>query len=256
MIDVVHEMNACARSIGGEVLDEVLPAKRDFKNADYRFESAAVIAELKTIETDVANDDTFKDRAGALHQKWLAEGRISRTILRPMGDDLYEFNIGDLPEDCRFELLGVVRNRVFGEALKEASKQLRQTRERLGPPNAKGLLLLCIDADAGLSLRVVQHTVGELMMRHGSRNQGIASMVVFSANYCIGMPGSAPVRPWMFLTGVDRDAINTEFVRRLGQAWQARMETHGGPPVLRMGDGNFAFLDALSDQNLRPIERH
>ncbi len=256
MIDIEHEMNACARSIGGEVLDEVLPAKRDFKNADYRFEDAAVIAELKTIETDVANDDTFKDRAGALHKRWLDEGRISPAILKPIGNDLYEFNIGDLPEDCRFELLGVVRNRVFGEALKGASKQLRQTRERLGPPNAKGLLLLCIDADTGLSLRVVQHTVGELMMRHGSRNRGIASIVLFSANYCIDMPGGAPVRPWMFLTGIDRDAISTGFARKLGQAWEARMETHGGPPVLRMGDGSLAVPDALSDQNLRPIERH
>lgn len=254
MIDVEFIMNECVRALGGEVLDEVLPGHRDFKNADYRFASAAVLAELKVVETEIANDDTFRDRAGALHKKWLDEGRISPRILKPIGDDLYEFNISALPEACRHELLGVVRSRVFPEVLKKASKQLRQTRDRLGPPNAKGLLLLCVDADAGLSLRVVQHTVGELMMRHGSRNRGIASMVVFSANYCIDMPGHAPVRPWMFLSGVDRDAVNAAFARELGLAWEARIAAYGGPPVLRMGDGTLAVLDALSDQNLRPIE--
>lgn len=252
-VDVGAELAASVKAVGGEVLDENLPAKRDFKNADYRFAADAVIAELKTVKTEVARDDSWLDDASPLIAQWIGEGRVSRSIYKPLGNGLAEFNIGDLPEDCRYELLGVIRNRVFGELFKSASKQIRETRDRLGPADAMGLLLLCIDADTGMSLRVIQHLVGELMLRHGSRNRGIASMVVFSANYGVGLPGARPIRPWMFLRGSDRAPISGPFVRRLGEAWEDRMAAIGGPRVLRMLDGSSAVFDRLFDQNLLPV---
>ncbi|MFO0467413.1 MAG: hypothetical protein ACK5ZS_00480 [bacterium] len=252
-IDVTAEMAACVKALGGEVLDEILPPTRDYKNADYSFGADGIIVELKIVETEVANDETFISRASKLHERWLAEGRIAPSISQPKGDGLFEFSTSDLPDDCVHELLGIVRERVFRELFKKASAQIKQTRERRGPADAKGLLLLCVDSDTGLSLRVVWHVIGALMMRHGSRFRGIDSIVAFSANYAVGLPGQPQFRPWMFITGPDRPPIDAAFVRRLGVAWQERIAAHGGHQVLPMGDGTGAVLDDLLGVNFQPI---
>lgn len=253
-INVASEMAACVRSIGGEVLDETLPPNRPFLNADYRFSTDRIIVELKSVETQVASDEAFIERASAMHAKWIAEGRIPRPRQAPRADGTVELSTADLPHECTVELLSIVCGRAFFEHLKKASKQIKETARQIGPHDAKGLLLLCIDEDTGVSLRVIWHVIGQLMLLHGSRYSGIASVVVFSANYAVGLPGQPPIRPWMLLTGPDRTPVETAFIQKLGRAWQARMKALGGPAVLLMGDGT-PIADALLGENFLPIKQ-
>jgi hypothetical protein len=264
LIDVPGEMSAAAVSIGGEDLDKMLPTVRPFLNADYRFAADGVIAELKSIETEVARDERFLDKSDALHAEWLRARRYSLTSRPVRADGTIEVSTSELPQDCVNQLVALVAQRLR-ELFKKASKQINATREQFGPPHARGLLLLCVDQDTGLSLEMIHAATSRLVLWPESQYSGIESIVLFSGNYAIEVPGHPAVRPWMFTTGKDRPLVPLAFARKLGAAWQARIAAIGGPPVLLLDESAWPVLagselsqphfERVFCENFRPVRQ-
>jgi hypothetical protein len=59
------------RSVGGSVIEDLVPEPRDFQNADFLFPNESVVAELKEVETEftsvVVNKDVASSHAAFLN---------------------------------------------------------------------------------------------------------------------------------------------------------------------------------------------
>ena len=56
-IDVEKAFADFVRGFGGEVVEDIVGASPDFRNADYLFRSNRVVAELKRVVEDKSEDD-------------------------------------------------------------------------------------------------------------------------------------------------------------------------------------------------------
>lgn len=234
-IDVDKEMALAVKDVGGEVLDEVLKGQRSFANADYLFRADNVIAELKRCEETIIYDEDFIQKVSALHaefsEKWRREGRPDVPMV--LGSRV-RINVHEYPEEFQFAFSRLLQDRL-ATSLKKANAQIKETRDHFAVQDARGLLLFCVDGNTGLTLEGFLHVIDRLLRRN--RYSGINGLIVFSANYTIGLPGLPQVRPFLIAGKDDRPEIETAFKVRLCKAWEDRLRTIGGPPVLLMAHG-------------------
>jgi hypothetical protein len=120
-------------SIGGEVLLEA-PSGH---TADYLFRNDNVIAELKTLSVDVTDDMNRKLRP--VVEKWAkANGRM------PPGEvkgDQYILDMRNMPPEIQSAWLRLLMASVE-HLVRDANRQIRDTKERLELPSAKGLIIV------------------------------------------------------------------------------------------------------------------
>lgn len=227
-LDVERMMNSAVKSAGGEILDETLPANRPQQNADYVFRQAKVIAELKRCERVIISDENFIDKLSAIHEryskKWEREGRTdvpmafgSRALIQ----------VSDYPEEFQIAVSNLLQG-IFAGILSKANRQIRATVDLLAMRDAGGLLLLCVDGDTGLTLETLLHVLARLIRRNSYRS--IHSILLFSANYVVHLPGTPPVRPILSLHSEDRPSVNRATLQFLASAWADQINIAGGPP--------------------------
>lgn len=69
------------KATGGQVVEELVPEPRTFQNADFLFPSAAVVAELKEIETEFNKSESFKAGFNSLMERVVREDPDWRPVL-------------------------------------------------------------------------------------------------------------------------------------------------------------------------------
>lgn len=231
-IDVEREVARVVKAVGGQVLDETLPAQRDFENADYAFPREQVVAELKRCE-EIVHDEGFIARGSSLFQqfraKWQREGRNDIPLL--LGSTV-RINVSDFPEEFQLAWSALLQERLV-PTLRKANAQIKATRARLNMPQALGLLLFAIDGDIDVTLEGLLHVTDRLLRRN--RYSCLNGFIFFSANYAIRLPGRPWIRPFLFAGKDDRPSVPMPFKVGLGSAWAQHVAQLGGPPVLLMG---------------------
>lgn len=229
-VDVDVEMALAIKAAGGEVLDETLPAKRELENADYIFRGCSVVAELKRCEQEIIFGESFIAKVSALHrefrEKWRREGRSDVPLA--IGKRV-RIVVNDYPEEFQFAVSRLLQDR-FATALRKANAQIKTTRDHLMNGEAKGLLLLCIDGDSGMTLELFLHVIDRLLRRNGY--SGIHGVALFAANCGVIARDGHMMRPFLFAGKHDRPGIDLPIKQRLLQAWAARIAALGGPPVV------------------------
>src|SRR5688572_4883378 len=103
-IDIEKELAVCVRSIGGMVLEETLPHPRSFRNADYLFKDALVIAELKCLEKDVIASKAFHAKVNGLVERWDRAGLFTRP-----SQGSFVLHIHELPEVCARDFMDLIK---------------------------------------------------------------------------------------------------------------------------------------------------
>lgn len=247
-INVEGEVALAVKAAGGEVLDESLPDKRDFENADYVFRNDGVVAELKRFEHDGIYDESFIDKASALYAKysamWQRQGR--RDVPMVIGSRAL-IQVNDFPREFQIEFLGLVKD-LMQNHLRKANRQIRETKKVLGMQEARGLLLFCVDSSSGLTLELLLNVFDHSF--RGDHFTSINGLAFFSANYAIALPGQPPIRPFLVAGKDDRPEVPLELKARIGDALGFRLSTYGGPPLV--GLGHSTPMDLLR-QTFRPI---
>ena len=107
------------RSVGGQVVEDLIPQPRTFENADFLFPSLQVVAELKEIETEFDRSVAFRDGFRSLIERVMKEDPIWRPLL--FG------GAGEYPKWFSRELIRLFRPPV-SRVLKKANRQLRETK--------------------------------------------------------------------------------------------------------------------------------
>lgn len=222
-INVAEAFADCVESIGGEVLDRILPQSPTFSNADYVFRGDGVVAELKCLEKDIISTSEFEQRATKMHARWVSEGRVL-----PPATSTVRMNLRELPEDCALEIIALFKARMEA-VVKKANSQIRETKKHLGMPNAKGLLLLVNNGNSSMELGMAFHVLARILKEKFSR---INSLVYFSVNHPVRIPGiTMPSLPWADPKIDRRDEVDRGFREKLRDAWFAHLSKLTSRPV-------------------------
>jgi len=237
-VDVTKEFSTCVRSIGGTVLDDVLESP-DFKNADYWFAEFEVVAEFKCMSYDLAKDARFTKRAIELYRSWVIRGLVPK----PKSDRLV-FSTTTLPAACSGELLDLLKRKFESNVMSRANRQIKETKQYLNRPLAKGLLIVANDANSLCPPGVFAHLVARLAKRQHS---SINSVIFFSANFPAHMDGMRN-RVTFWVDGIlrDREPVPETLRVALQNAWSAQYsKVAGGPIPVFEWESDMSSLDSI-----------
>lgn len=160
-INVRREFSACVAKMGGTVNDDSLAGRPDNKpNADFVFLPEGVVAELKCLETDWA--DELAAHAPARTEDWIRRGK-----LRPLSGTI---SLPDLPLPLVREIVDPFRKRLKVRVVARAAKQIKQTRIDIARPDAKGLLIIVNDGNRALAPDMMAHLLVPIL-NSGVRTQ-------------------------------------------------------------------------------------
>ncbi len=195
--------------MGGVVTDEALAARPHNKtNADYVFPDDGVVAELKCLELDWA--DELAKRAPAVTEEWMRRGKIPHRT--------GTFNLPDLPLPLVREILDPFRKRIKQNILKKSDKQIRQTRLEVGRETDKGLLIVVNDGNLALPPDMMAHLLYTIFK--GESLSAIHSIAYVTVNQPVKV--DAPFHKFQFwITWKMRGeaSVSVKFIERFADAW-------------------------------------
>jgi hypothetical protein len=126
--------NEFVESVGGELIEKLLPNNDGRKRADYLFRSPLIVAELESLEREIK----LPDYAKKLQIRVRDWGR--RGLIRVYGTTQIELR--KLPKPCQDEWLVIFEAPIQKHVLSDANRQIREAKESLGLPDANGVLLI------------------------------------------------------------------------------------------------------------------
>lgn len=239
-VDVQKELEACVKAVGGVLLDEDHGPK-DPTKADYWFPHANVVGELKCLSDNYFDDLSFNDWLNRQYQDWvrrgLAKGISGQAVV----------NLTHLPPVCAHEVTSFLRKRL-DSSLKQANRQIKNSRKELKAESALGLLILVNDGNNALPPGMIRNIVARSLPNKFS---GINSIIHFTANMSSDLPGvDKDILFWCdFNVKSVRPAIPRELIDQLRATWLAHHAKISGESIP-------SFLGSVADlYNLKFLGR-
>jgi hypothetical protein len=223
-INVEEAFGKFVKATGGVLISEILGPSPAFANADYLFRDEGVVAELKCLEKDVMDGETFQTRISAALEDWIVKGKI------PPFSGRIQIHSASLPQDCQHELFNILRRPLVG-AITKANQQIKATKAHLNLPHAKGLLLLVNNGCWSLESDAVLYLADTSL---GDRFRSINSVVYFTVNMPARMPGiQNDALVWVPAGRKGIDPVENGFLDHLQRGWFAHYAalTHQPLPV-------------------------
>jgi hypothetical protein len=212
-IDVEKEFAKCVRAIGGIVLDDQLN-NPSFPNADYWFPKNRVVCELKRLSENLSEKEAFKKEISDLYRTW-----VLKKIVPPAPSDVFRINTNDMPEECAYQFIEIIKKRIEFSTIKKANRQIKKTKEFLNEGDAKGLLLLLNDGNLIMNPDLVIHLLRRILNK---KYTSISSIIYFSVNPKVSFPGvDMPTSFWIDAILPDRVPVDKTFRDELQNIWFA-----------------------------------
>ena len=149
--------NSFVRAIGGERVETLINLKNPPPNADYIFQNQNVIVELKTLETETFGEN-HRQKTAELFADWHRRG-----LLMIFGTA--RIDMARLPPVCQQEWLNLLGRPVQKNVLGAANTQIRETKQLLNVPDAKGVLLVASDGNLDLTPHTIHYLLSRLLMK-------------------------------------------------------------------------------------------
>lgn len=193
------------------MVEDIHGTSLPFSNADYIFKDQNIIGELKRLVENKNNDEDIQSKIQAKFDLWMQDGTVG-----PM----YGSSVVDsktLPEKCQRELIDIFKHALQRRLLK-ANKQIRETAEAFGMPDAKGLVFLVNDGNFALEADAVIYLIGRIL---GHDCTSINSVVYFTVN----MIASGPMTEKQVLIWAHAnrkrilEPVDSDFVTRVFNSW-------------------------------------
>jgi hypothetical protein len=225
-------LDEVVRVVGGTRVETLLPpddGERP-KNADYVFQSANAIAELKSLQQEVFTP-AYRQKLNELAESWIKRGLI------------YVFgraavNMRTLPAACQNEWLRLLTLPLQTNLVRAAHRQIKQTKETLGLHEPKGLLLLANEGNVDFEPHNLLLTVAHILKKNhpdGSpQYSSIHAVSIFSHNLTVSSP-HFPGRAFFWLNGHRPfcDEPTKALQSKLESAWYETMSKRFGYPIRR-----------------------
>lgn len=213
------------RSIGGKRPTEIDSSCEETDNADIVLQRDNVIAEVKTLMEDPRDKKDFSEKYGTMYRKWSRQGKV------PPQAGPIKIETSKIPEECAREFLLHITRRVKANVSK-SNRQIRQLKQTLGMPTAKGLLVLCNSGNAFLQPDVLLYGLHHAL---GRDHSSIDYLIYLTYELPVQTPGMP--EPGDLFTQPTRegyDPMPKELFRRIGDAWWSYLSRG---TVIRVYDG-------------------
>jgi hypothetical protein len=223
-INIEESFNEFVEEFGGELVSELLPKNPPFKNADYFFQGRSIVAELKCLEKDTFQDRRYRRKMGLLYDKWVRQGLVPDSLFRPT-----VIETKDYPIECQRDVYNLLK-RPIEERIKQANRQIKQTKEHFSLPNAKGLLLLVNDGNYSFESDALLCTLGHCFK---SQFTAINSVVYFTVNMVANRPNvDRDLLIWVDArVRESEEELSREFLDSLRNDWISFLEQKTGENI-------------------------
>jgi len=203
--------------VGGTRVAALIAKNPTFDNADYLFESANVIAELKCLRADFATAPEFKQKTVELGAIYIGEGRMAFGAL---------FGAKPMPREFVNDALRLLRP-PLARVLKKANRQLRETKSHLGRGDATGVALIVNDGFITLEPHFVVGLISNILLNSYS---SIDAFVYITINHYVLLPKQGVAALLWAPTYSDRapDSLCV-FLNELGAQWRGYLDEELGP---------------------------
>jgi NADH:ubiquinone oxidoreductase subunit len=192
----------------------------DWENADYFFDADNIVAELKEICHDENEDEELRQRISSIYNRYAEKGVVPLRFGSPM-----PVRIDRLPEDCRREMMQPFKRKFEGR-VKKASKQIKETKARLGRPEAKGLLILVNETSTFLSPDIAFFFLHHLLK---GQHSSIGTIIYCSVNMLVQAPGvHEGARLWSSIYRDIDNQVPEELVGRLFSSFKRVVDKQSG----------------------------
>lgn len=204
-------------STGGELIEKILPNNNGRKRADYLFRSPPVVAELKCLEHEINMADYVRKLQARVND-WSRRGLVR-------GYGRVQLDIRELPRRCQDEWLELHERPIQKHVLADANKQIREAKESLGLPDARGVVLIANEGQFISSPADLMTYAARILKKRKPDGQLIYSsiqyVVVFAVNTRIASPEFPKGMVSWFAGRREQGAEEpwTEFLNELGESW-------------------------------------
>lgn len=184
---IEREFDFIVSAVGGHLVRDIVGKSPPFDNADYIFHDHRLVAKLKCLEENKADDVGTQKKFRRLWIAWRQRELVSGPIPR-------RYNTRDLPEICQTEFLAVMAKPIR-RRVQKANKQVRETKIALGLSDYKGILFIVNDGNFMFPPAATIHAV-QLALQRDFRE--IRHFVFFTANMYAAVKGvKQPVLCWI-----------------------------------------------------------
>lgn len=206
------------RSVGGDVVEDLVPEPRAFENADFIFRNVSMVAELKEVETEFGRSSAVREGFRALIKRVMEEDPNWRPLL--LGGS------GEYPRWFSGEFVRLFRPAV-SRILKKANRQIRETKAHFGISESTGMLIFVNDGFTELEPHFVRAVACDLLVNSFS---SIDCFLYMTVNRYVEVAGSdVPRLLWMPSYSERANDSLVELVDDLGRRWYEFLETKIGP---------------------------
>lgn len=217
-ISVEESWRQFVRSVGGEVVEDLLPEPRTFENADFLFRAFPMVVELKEVETEFGRSSAVSDGFRALIGRLMEEEPSWRPNL--LGGS------GDYPQWFSNEFIRLFRPPI-SRILKKANRQIRETKAHFEITASTGMLVFVNDGFTQLEPHFVRALACDLLVNSYS---SIDCFLYMTVNRYVEVAGTnVPRLLWMPSYSERAPDSLVQFVDDLGRKWHEYLETKIGP---------------------------
>jgi hypothetical protein len=219
------------RLAGGKPVSDVLAKSPDFDNADFLFEDAGAVLELKEIETEFLRTDAARQGLERLLERLTKEDPTWRPLL--FGGD------GRYPKWFHTEFIRLARPALL-RILKKANRQIRETKQFLGIDRPHGILVFVNDGFTGMAPDIVHALACDALVHSYS---SIDCFLYVTVNRYVEVAGSnEPKLIWNPSYSNRATDMLVTFVDELGRNWFHFLEQKIGPFTSRTESGDRMIL--------------
>lgn len=205
--EVEKLINEFVKSVGGQLVNEMISKSPNFENADYFFDTGKVLIELKCLQTDFPLSSSLAKKATELFSLWLANGEVTPNML---------FNTSKLPRNKRIYL-----NKIYSEPLrriiKKANRQLKSTEQHFNLAGNQNLLLIVNDGLYSFEPPFLIRLICDILLKEFSSIHGFVYLTV---NRYVSLPNDEFANHiWIPSYSKKADKSLVKFVDELGGNW-------------------------------------
>jgi hypothetical protein len=209
---VESELAAALALIGCVRVTDLLGRVPSHANADFFFDAANLVAELKCLDEDKIRDDRIIEKASTLYLEELTAGRAPEVVFGEA-----QMTTSGYSAEFTSKIAGLYRVPIERQ-IRKADKQIAETKVALDRPDATGLLIIANNNHTALDPWHAWSLIDEILNKPAYPN--INSALLFAGNLGAVVPGhSDRIDYWIEFHRKSGPAVDRNTLSAIRNAW-------------------------------------
>lgn len=239
--NVEDQLATAFASVGGVRVSDLLGRAPGHDNADFFFDAANVVAELKCLDEDKIHDDRIIEKASSLYLEELRAGRTKDVVI---GESY--MTTGGHSADFTAKIAALYRVPIERQ-VRKAEKQIFETKRALRRTDAVGLLLLANNNHTALDPWHAWYLINKIMKK--SEYPNINAAVLFAGNLGASLPGhEGRVDYWIEFPRPAGSPVGSAILTAGREAWYRHLGKIFGTSVATMATVDLETLARLESR--------